>query len=84
MWDYGPGWGMGMGGFGVIVWLVILAIIIAGVVWFVRSVPQTNNRQPPAERPSPGLEALDERHARGEISRDEYLQKKRDIGKLPD
>jgi len=28
---------------------------------------------------SPGLTGLDERYARGEIERDEYLQKKRDI-----
>jgi len=70
------GWGM-MGGFGVIFWLVILAIIIAGAVWFVRS--QTNNRQPSAGRRSPGLEVLEERYARGEISREDYLQKRRDI-----
>jgi putative membrane protein len=30
-------------------------------------------------RRSPGLDALEERYARGEINRDEYLQKKRDI-----
>ena len=31
------------------------------------------------ERRSPGLDALEERYARGEIKRDEYLEKKRDI-----
>ena len=29
---------------------------------------------------SPGLDALDERYAKGEIQREEYLQKKRDLG----
>jgi putative membrane protein len=72
-----------MGGFGVIFWLVILAVIVAGVVWFVRSMPpQTSNLQQPAEHRSAGLEALYERYARGEISREEYLQKKHDIGDL--
>lgn len=28
---------------------------------------------------SPGLDALEERYARGEINRDEYLQKRKDI-----
>jgi putative membrane protein len=31
------------------------------------------------ERRSPGLDVLEERYARGEINRDEYLQKKRDM-----
>ena len=31
------------------------------------------------ERRSPGLDALEERYARGEINRDEYQQKKKDI-----
>jgi len=30
-------------------------------------------------RRSPGLDVLEERYARGEINRDEYLQKKKDI-----
>lgn len=29
---------------------------------------------------SPGLDVLEERYARGEIQREEYLQKKRDLG----
>lgn len=73
---WGPGWGMGgsMGGFGLIFWLVILAGII-GAVWLVASVSKTGSR----ERRSPGRELLEERYARGEISRDEYLKKKRDL-----
>jgi putative membrane protein len=65
------GWGSMMGEF-MILWLVILAAIIAGVVWFLRS-------QPLGQRRSPGLETLEQRYARGEISREEYLQKKQDI-----
>jgi len=39
MWGYGHGWmmnGEGMG-FGFVFWCVILAVIIAGAVWFIRS-----------------------------------------------
>ena len=76
MWGYDHmgwmnGWGMG---FGMILWLVILALIIAGVVWLVRSQPIGRNR-----RRSTGLDVLDERYARGEITRDEYLRMKRDM-----
>lgn len=80
MWSYDHmgwmmnGWGMG---FGFILWLLILAAIIGGVVWLFRSQPVTDSRL--QERRSPGLEVLEERYARGEISREEYLQKKRDI-----
>jgi putative membrane protein len=70
------GWGSMMGGF-MILWLLILAVIIAGLVWFVRSQPLAGG-----QRRSRGLEMLEERYARGEISREEYLQKKQDIKQL--
>jgi putative membrane protein len=66
-------WGMG---FGLILWLVILALMVAGVVWFLRSQPLAG---PSSLGRSRALEALEERYARGEINREEYLQKKRDL-----
>ena len=83
---YGPGWGMmngwGYGGYGpfhLIIWIVILIAIVALVVWLVRSLGVGGGHQLPPRR-SPGLDVLEERYARGEINRDEYLQKKRDMG----
>ena len=82
---YGPQWGM-MGGYGygyglihIIVWVVILIVIIAVVVWLVRSMASPGVHHLPPRR-STGLDVLEERYARGEIDRDEYLQKKKDIG----
>jgi putative membrane protein len=89
---YGPGWGMmggwgGYGGYGygsfhMIIWIVILIAIVALVVWLVRSLAGGGmhgmHNMPP--RRSSGLDVLEERYARGEINRDEYLQKKKDIG----
>ena len=71
MWVYGYSWEMGDWGtgFGFIFWLMILGTIIAGVVWFVRSPPLAGSQQR-----STSLEVLEERYARGEISRKEYLQ----------
>jgi putative membrane protein len=91
---YGPGWGMmggwggyggygyGYGPFGMIIWIVVLITVVALVVWLVRSLAgggmQNMHHLPP--RRSSGLDVLEERYARGEINRDEYLQKKKDIG----
>lgn len=84
MWNYGygPHWGM-MGGWGygygpvhMIVWAVILIAIVVGVIWLVRSLSGSGQEQ---ARRSAGLDVLEERYARGEINRDEYLQKKKDI-----
>ena len=83
MWGYGPdgvmmGWGHGAFGiFNVIFWIVLVGIVVATVVWFVRRPPLSTHRS--YGQRSPGLDALEERYARGEIDRDEYLQKKRDI-----
>ena len=85
----GPGWGMmggwgGYGGYGfglihVVVWIVILIAIVALVVWLVRSLTGAGMHHLPPPRRSSGLDVLEERYARGEINRDEYLQKKKDI-----
>ena len=83
---YGPHWGM-MGGWGygygyglahMIIWVVILIAIIVGIIWLVRSFAASDGRHALPRR-SAGLDLLEERYARGEINRDEYLQKKRDI-----
>lgn len=84
MWD-GPFYGM-MSGWGGWAWpfmgivpLLFLAALIAVVVLLVRYAAGGGGHPPPMERRSPGLDALEERYARGEIDRDEYLQKKKDI-----
>jgi len=83
---YGPGWGMMNGwgygyGYGVahmIFWVVILVAVVAVIVWLVRSTGTGVHQLSPPRR-SAGLDVLEERYARGEINRDEYLQKKKDI-----
>jgi len=64
-------------GLGFLFWLAILAAVIAAVIWVLRS--QQGGRAGLSERRSDSLEILEERYARGEIDRDEYLQKKRDL-----
>ena len=81
---YGPGWGM-MGGWGfgygpihMIAWIVIIAAVIALCAWMMRSVCMPGMHRHGGAR-SAGLDVLEQRYARGEINRDEYLQKKQDL-----
>ena len=88
MYGYGPGWGMmsnwsgygWMGPYNMIIWVVILVLIVAALGWFFRSGVHAAGPVGRLERRWSGLDVLEERYARGEINRDEYLQKKRDIG----
>lgn len=61
-------------------WLVILVAIGAAVVWFLQRQQSLTapTQSPPGH--TGGLDVLEERYARGEIDRDEYLQKKGDLG----
>jgi putative membrane protein len=82
----GPGWGMmgnwgygyGYGPIHMIVWVVIIIAVIALCAWMMRSVCMPGMRRHAMSR-SAGLDVLEQRYARGEINRDEYLQKKQDI-----
>jgi putative membrane protein len=81
---YGPHWGWfgGYGWFGpfhMVIWLIALVVIVALVVWFFRPAAASRGPVERIERRSPGLDILEERYARGEINRDEYLQKKKDM-----
>ncbi|MHB8886652.1 MAG: SHOCT domain-containing protein [Methylovirgula sp.] len=84
MWGYGTmmnGWGSGnwWGPFGMFIGLIILVVVIAGIIWFVRTASQSDGRTLSLPRRPSGLDILEERYARGEINREEYMQKKRDL-----
>lgn len=83
MWGYGHDWGMmggwGGGAFNMILWPLVLVALVVGVIWFVRSPSYSGVGRLDLPRRSSGLDILKERYARGEINRDEYLQKKQEI-----
>ena len=83
MWGYGHDWGMtggwGGGAFSMIIWPLVIVLIVVGVIWFVRSLSYSDATSLQLPRRSSGLEILEERYARGEINRDEFLQKKQEI-----
>ncbi|MFP4367128.1 MAG: SHOCT domain-containing protein [Bacteroidales bacterium] len=72
MHDFGPHyWGMGWG------WIIGLIIIIL-IVWVVvRAVSKSNTKTVPENKPA--LDILKERYARGEIDKDEFEKRKKDL-----
>jgi putative membrane protein len=64
---------MGMG-FGflamLLLWGIPLALVVGGAAWVFRQA--TGTRQPGGQRQPTARQVLDERFARGEISREEY------------
>ena len=67
----GYGYGMSMM-FGPILWLIVLGLVVAGVIWFVR---RTDTGTP--QRPADAMAELDMRLARGEIDAEDYAARKK-------
>lgn len=76
-WMGGTGW-MGFGGIPMFLVLILLIVAVVAVVAFVRSQAGDSGRRSDVSRGTP-LEILQERYARGDIGRDEYEQKRRDL-----
>jgi len=75
------GWADGYGwiGFGWIFMVLFWVLIILGIVALLRWLGAGGNGRRDASRKTP-LEILQARYARGEIEREEYEQKRRDLG----
>ena len=67
-------WGWGMG-FGWLFMILFWALVIIGIIVLIRWLADQSGSR--AKTP---IEILKERYARGEIQREEYEQKKRDLG----
>ncbi len=78
---YGMGWFAPWGGFLMILFWIVVILLIAGVVrWLFGGVPglgHSNQHKPEPSRRA--LEILDERYARGEIGREEFMQRRDDL-----
>lgn len=64
----GMSWMVLLGG---VFWLALLAVIVATVVWLIRTMP--------GRRSDNALDILRERYARGEITREEFEARRRDL-----
>lgn len=78
-WGEFGGWGMGFGLiFMILFWVLVVVGIAVLIRWLVRESRNTGQPQPRDKTP---LEIVQERYARGEIDREEYEQKRRDLEK---
>ncbi len=72
MWGVWGVWGVGMMLMGLVFWALVLAALVLGIRWLV-----TQGRAP---QPDTALDILRQRYARGEINREEFESRKRDLG----
>lgn len=73
MWEYEMGWGWGWLGMALF-WLLPVLLILVAVKYLAG-----RNSVGGSEKSGKALEVLEERYARGEIGREEYLQKRYDL-----
>ena len=71
-----------MGGFGIgwlmpILWIVIIGLIVWAVIYLVRGVGRTGSQD--SIKQSSALEILKDRYARGEIGKEEFEEKRKDL-----
>lgn len=72
------GWGMGMM-IMMLVWLVLIVLGIYALVKWINNMrpPGSHERMGPAEKTA--MQILEERYASGDISREDFLQKRDDL-----
>ncbi|MEY3379588.1 MAG: hypothetical protein RL468_186 [Pseudomonadota bacterium] len=75
----GYGWGWGAMGFGFLGMLLFWGLLLAGVVAVVRMAMGAGKQQRSVADHKTALEILNERYARGDIDREEFLRKRDDL-----
>ena len=81
-WGMGPGMmsGYGMGWFGGILMIVFWILILVGLIFLIKWLIQSTSRdKTTGSGGNRSLEILKERYARGEIDKEEFESKKKDL-----
>ena len=82
-WGHGPGmmgWGYGMGWIGMIFMAVFWIAVIVGIIFLIRwLVISTRTEDHKARHEDSAIEILRKRYARGEINKEEFEEKKKDL-----
>jgi putative membrane protein len=73
-WNFGWGYGMGVG---CLLTFFVWLLIILGIAYLVRAIMHSEKKGP---REETALDILKKRYAKGEISKEEFEEKKKDIG----
>ena len=72
MWDYGTGWMILWGVFMVVLWVGLIALVVWGIIKIAK-------KDGDKEKKSDALDIAKERYAKGEITREEFEQIKKDL-----
>jgi len=79
-WGYGQMMGYGGFGFGWIITIIIWALIIWAIIAFIRAVSGKSGLDwRMQDKENSALKILKERYAKGEINKEEFEQKRKDI-----
>lgn len=82
-WGMGPGmmnWGYGMGWFGTIIMAAFWIVVIIGIVFLIRWLVMSASIGSHGVRSEESaFDILKKRYARGEINKDEFEEKKKDL-----
>jgi putative membrane protein len=77
------GYGFDMFGLGsiwmILFWVVIIGLIVWGVTRIVRANSKSSTNIPPSSGQPSALDILKQRYARGEISKDQFEEMRRDL-----
>jgi putative membrane protein len=79
-WEMGPGmmsWGMGW--FSPIIMLIFSIVVIAAIFFLIRWLVRSTRESSPLKTDNSALDILEKRYARGEINKEEYEEKKKDL-----
>jgi putative membrane protein len=64
--------------FGPILWLILLGLIVAGIVWAVRAIEKVSGSSPKEPESNP-LDVPRVRYARGDIDSDEFEERRQKL-----
>jgi putative membrane protein len=82
-WGHGPGmmdWGYGIGWFGLIMMGIFGILIIVAIIFLIRGlIASSSFKSHGLKSEESAIEILKRRYARGEINKEEFLEKKKDL-----
>jgi putative membrane protein len=70
----------GMGIFGMVAGLLFLVVLVAGAVWLIQALARGGGAGPMVSSGETPLEILKRRYAKGEITKEQYDDMRRDLG----